>query len=184
MGEIYSNCEQVFIYLGQYHAPRELAQSCTSREQNSFTAIYGGELEKNEDLLHQYAIDLNGFLNPMKVDYLLHCGFFFIHTLVGMTPVGVSDFPPFCWGDEVTPDQREYIRRFDSAMRFLAKNTWFRRLWTLQEAVLAPAGRLIFGNYSIDWEMFVRGALELMSRGHGSSLSMDLWDVLILQPLS
>ena len=58
----------------------------------------------------------------------------------------------------------------------LTENSWFERIWVVQEAVLAREARVVYAGIEMDWDTFVGGLFTLASHPAAMSLSQATKD--------
>lgn len=155
MGKIYSMCREVYIYLGEYVS----LDGSSSLEKP--LKLLRSSFRDNAPYLAKHFDETSLAGPPSEYDYLLHVACIFINIALGMD---MAMLPPFSWGDRITETRRQYIDRFNHAMEFISSNPWHGRVWTLQEAVLAPSSRIIFGDYSLWMSTFLAATHALRSQ--------------------
>ncbi|KAH7136324.1 heterokaryon incompatibility protein-domain-containing protein [Dactylonectria macrodidyma] len=157
MSNIYTSCQDVFIWLGECELPKLFPGPIRFLSRDT--------REETRQLVDKYVLD---FKRPMdEIDYSFHlaCLLFLLKDSPTWKRDKTLDFtshsqPPY-WtkvghgayksGDVSKADFRfnEYTDGLHLALRALQRSTWFNRIWVLQEYALAPRVILGFGTAAI-----------------------------------
>ncbi|KAL4888376.1 heterokaryon incompatibility protein-domain-containing protein [Aspergillus ambiguus] len=163
MGKIYSNCQEVLVWLGEMPSANFDERCCVfSGDDSDFD-------EKWDDYLACFEFDSTGERNlgtvshcschKSTIDTARQCAWFFRLLAEGRY---FSELPPICFRQG---KRSAYPNVFNSGMKWLSSNPWFRRLWIIQEAALAPSVTVLFDSVSLPHDLLTR-AKEALNTQH------------------
>ncbi|KAF2744694.1 hypothetical protein M011DRAFT_506136 [Sporormia fimetaria CBS 119925] len=154
MRDIYSGAEEVIVWLGyrwDVRAPSEqpkiydfdgdhrgVTQESEATENNEgVEAMKGEKLYDDEDVVPGFAFFVMGALNMHAYDM----------------PIFKAD------GDEVMAVHSATMKKIMFSLSSFCNATWWTRLWTYQEIILASKATILYHNVTISWDC-VAGALN------------------------
>ena len=133
MRRIYSTCQYTAVWLGELtHIDMVTASSPTTHDALTIDTQYSNALEGSSD--------------PIKLSSRLIVKLHEGEHLTAIKPFDRDE------NDPLFTDMQKILRS-------LGRNTWFRRRWVLQEAILAPVVKVFFGETSMDLD-FLSQAMD------------------------
>lgn len=120
----------------------------------------------------QFLAEVESEQEPSQFDFVLHLFGFFSLAMTNE----FHGIPPLFWKEDVSEMKMKYLRYFSNAMNQLVDNEYFRRLWTLQEMVLAPMSLVTFGHLCIPTIVFLGAWDALESRGPVDLVDPELYN--------
>lgn len=187
MGQIYSKCKEVFVWLGETSLSGVTAWGdVAAPEMNDNSHHFSGDTtdysmwteylssfeftykdERMEEGLGKIVAAPSDLSGPTMT---LHCAWFLRKLADGCH---LTDLPPF---SSIAFEDSQYFVEFEMKMTHLRNHEWFNRLWVVQEAVLGPSVRIFFGLVSLPLQVLTK-AMETfhihtprrccLSSGHG-----------------
>ena len=158
MGQIYTLCQSVLIWLG------EATDNVLERTCGTCVQFRGNDSDFNEHW-ETYLTELN--LEPCSlkdvsfadaavdsakpVDGLTHFAWL-IRLFSGEREYHITELPPFC---SRKLEQSMYFFVLSKAFDFMASNPYFDRLWVIQESILAPSARVLWGPVELPVDMII-----------------------------
>lgn len=157
MGEIYSSCKEVLIWMGEY-LPLFDEDCCVfSGTEADFEdekwSEYLACFNSSDDAERRLESITDCSCDKSDIDILRHCMWFFRLLAEGHE---YNKIPPF----SLTPDTT-YPNQIDRGMSWLRGRPWFKRLWTVQEAVLAPQSTMLLGPVSMPYHVLFKAYANL-----------------------
>lgn len=187
MGKIYSNCQKCLVWLGEFQTtPTDEPSTEEIDTKASGTSWeFTGDASDFGEIWQQY---ISGFtLRPestnsledivcsladcSSVDPALHCAWLFRLLAEGHHRDAI---PPFGEGYL----KSAYLALFTAVIQeCLCYNPWFRRMWVVQEAILAPSIGLMFSSVYMPFEILEQAIAQVdQHRAAGCCLHKDASD--------
>lgn len=160
MDKIYSLCREGLVWMGEY-LPVFDEKSCafTGTEADFESQEWTDHLscfDFGNDKERKYESITRCSSQEPDIDSLRHCAWILRLLAEGRH---YNQLPPFS-----IPEDEKYNDLVEPGMSWLRGLPWFKRLWTVQEAVLAPKVTVVMGHVSMPYDVLVKADANLSSQ--------------------